>query len=56
MSTRVGEVGRADEDDRDAGVDGLARAGDDLVGCTVAAHGVDRDREHRTRRGPAIRR
>ena len=32
MSTRVGEVGGTDEDDRDAGVGGLARAGDDLVG------------------------
>ena len=46
-SPRSVEVGRADEHDRHAGrLGGLARAGDDLTGGPVAAHGVDRDGEH----------
>ena len=50
-SPRPVEVGRADEHDRARRlVGGLARAGDDLTGGPVAAHGVDRDRGASLRR------
>ena len=44
--TAIREVGRTDQDDRYSLGSGALGALDDLAGCTVAAHGVDRDRQH----------
>jgi hypothetical protein len=50
------EVIGTDEDDGDARRGGLLGALDDLPRGAVATHGVDRDRQHRTRPGSKVRR
>ena len=49
MSARSFRSGRPDQQDRCAFSRGRTGAGDDRAGRVVAAHGVDRDRQHQVR-------